>query len=175
MQSPTSKEPREVPVILLDQNLSSRKISEPLKKFSDWHIELHSDHFASNAPDVDWIPVCGEKKWVIITCDKRIARVPQNVQAVISSNAVVFMFGKGGRRAEEYSAALIHHRLKILRMIKNTAAPFFARISLGGDVSLVGEIEGLMTVSKTDLKYKSGASIPPHLAHPTVGEDRRND
>ena len=35
-------------------------------------VELHTDHFAENARDPEWLPVVGQRKWVILTKDSKL-------------------------------------------------------------------------------------------------------
>jgi len=39
-------------------------------------VEVHIDHFAPAAPDLEWIPEIGKRGWVLITRDAHIRRNP---------------------------------------------------------------------------------------------------
>jgi hypothetical protein len=39
-----------------------------------YRIELHDDHFAQGTQDPFWIRRVAERRWVILTCDRNIAR-----------------------------------------------------------------------------------------------------
>jgi len=147
------------PVIVLDQTFSSARIAEFLRSFAaEWRVELHGDHFKSNCPDDVWIPECAKKGWIVLSCDKAIRRSPKLCEAVERSRAKVFFMGKGGRRGEDYMAVIGTARHRILRMAKNNAGPFFARIHFTAKVELVGQEDGESKKDKTNRKYVSGSA-----------------
>ncbi|HEY6488625.1 MAG TPA: hypothetical protein VIY99_05835, partial [Terracidiphilus sp.] len=41
--------------------------------------------------DPDWIKLCGQNNWIVISGDKRLETVPENRQAVIDAKARVFL------------------------------------------------------------------------------------
>lgn len=55
----------------IDRNLGKHTIADILRKAGAL-VEVHDDHFPPNAPDHEWLPVVGEKGWVVLTKDKRI-------------------------------------------------------------------------------------------------------
>ncbi|WP_051482568.1 hypothetical protein [Synechocystis sp. PCC 7509] len=58
--------------------LGKKFIVERLKS-AGISIEIHDDHFAPDAQDVDWIPEVGKKGWVVLTKDARIGRNSLNL------------------------------------------------------------------------------------------------
>lgn len=160
--SDTSTSPRDLPpVLLLDENLSSEDIAQFLRLIPHvWQIELHSDYFPRGMSDVDVIRECAGRGWVLISCDDRIRYVPQNKAAAIKHCLRVFMFGKGNYQGVEYAAALVVGRGHLIRIVRNTAGPFFARIQIHGDVNMLEPKESkteLTSREKTALKY--GADV----------------
>ena len=104
----TQPPPRdERPTLLLDENLSSADIAAFLRPIKAWQIELHTDYLARSLPDPDVIRECGARGWVLVSCDDRIRRVPENKAAIIRHRVPAFMFGKGNYQGVEYAAALI--------------------------------------------------------------------
>jgi hypothetical protein len=147
------------PVIVLDQTFSSAKIAGFLSSFGEWRVELHGKHFASNCPDHVWIPECAKRGWIILSCDKAIRRSPQVCAAVEASHAQVFFMGRGGRRGEDYMAIIGTARHRILRIAKNNAGPFFARIHQTAVVELVGLADDESKSERTQRKYRPGAAF----------------
>jgi hypothetical protein len=39
-----------------------------------YRVELHDEHFAQDTPDPFWIRRVAERPWIILTCDRNIAR-----------------------------------------------------------------------------------------------------
>lgn len=150
---------RDVPVLLLDENLSSADIAHFLRRFpKEWTIELHTDHFARGMSDVDVIRECGTRGWILVSCDDRLRFVPQNKAAVIQHRVRTFMFGKGNYQGVEYAAALIVGRTQITNAIRKAGGGhFFARIQIRGEVVLLepkeSETKNLTAHEKTERKY----------------------
>jgi hypothetical protein len=79
--------------------------------------------------DPEWIRLCGEKNWVIVSGDKRLETVPENRQAVIDAKAKVFLLMDSESFPQEWAAAIIvgHERMK--EILDANPGPFFVNIS----------------------------------------------
>jgi len=66
------KQPQTI-TFFIDRCLGKRFILEKLKS-AGISIEIHDDHFAQDAQDVDWMPEVGKKGWVILTKDNKISK-----------------------------------------------------------------------------------------------------
>jgi len=126
------------PVLLLDQTFSSPKLATAIA-CEEWDVQLHGAHFASDAQDHEWIPVCGANKWVIVSCDKqqRAWRADGGLprRAIITSKARVLFLGSGSRPFMEYAKALNKAKLAILRLLnQNRVGPLMVRIHNDGHV-----------------------------------------
>ena len=69
-------------------------------------VEVHIDHFAPAAPDLEWIPEIGKRGWVLITRDAHIRRNPLERAAYEAAGLRGFVVtGKemGGRISPRYS------------------------------------------------------------------------
>lgn len=159
------------PTILLDQTFASVKIADFLRKFTDWRVELHGKHFASNCPDHIWIPKCAEKGWIIISCDKDIRRRPAICEAVKTSGAQLFYLGRGGRQLQDYQSTIFAVKHKILRLAKKHKGPFFARITQDANVTIVGLEPELTSGQRTAMKYQAGQTF--HQFHRPQSKKRK--
>ena len=122
-------------VIFLDENLSSPKIGELLRHFPhDWQVELYYDHFEPRKPDLEIIEICGQRGWVLVSCDDRIRTVAINRAAVNRHQVYAFMFPKGNYHWVDYSAALIVARHSMISLMRKTAPPMCARIFINGQI-----------------------------------------
>jgi predicted nuclease of predicted toxin-antitoxin system len=54
-------------------------------------IEHHGDHFEQNAPDTEWLPVVGDRGWVVLTKDKAIAKNQLELMAIARAKVKVFI------------------------------------------------------------------------------------
>jgi len=78
--------------------------------------------------DPTWIARCGEEGWIAITGDKRLETNVENKQAVIDAKCKVFLFTDSNSLPEEWAAAVIVGRQKILDIIRQNDGPFFVTI-----------------------------------------------
>jgi hypothetical protein len=88
-------------------------------------IVLHRRWFIDEAPDPEWIKKCGQEKWIVLSGDKSIERVPENRQAVIDAKCTVIFFNDTNSLPEEWAAALIVGRPKLYEIIDRNNGPFF--------------------------------------------------
>jgi len=100
-------------------------------------VEIHDDHFPQNAQDEDWISEVGKRGWVVLTKDDRIRYRPAALDAYRRHNVRVFIFGTGEMKAQEMADAFVKALPKICRFAVRKTAPFFARISRSGGVSIL--------------------------------------
>lgn len=73
----------------IDRCLGKKFIVETLKN-AGISIEIHDDHFAPDAQDVDWMAQVGKKGWVVLTKDARIGRNSLEKIAVASAHIKMF-------------------------------------------------------------------------------------
>ena len=55
----------------LDYQIGRYVVADALR-VAGARVEVHIDHFAQSAPDVEWIPEVGRRNWVLITKDQNI-------------------------------------------------------------------------------------------------------
>jgi hypothetical protein len=79
--------------------------------------------------DPDWIRLCGERNWVVVTGDKRLETVPENRQAVIDAKARVFILMDTQSLPEEWAAAVIVGQERMQEILEANSGPFFVNIS----------------------------------------------
>jgi hypothetical protein len=104
---------------------------------NDVEVEIHDRHFPQNALDEDWLSEVGRRGWIVLTKDDRIRYRPGEVEAYRRNKVRVFIFGSGEMKAQEMAEAFVKALPRISRFVRNKPAPFFARISRFGLVSLL--------------------------------------
>jgi hypothetical protein len=83
--------------------------------------------------DVDWIAECAKNNWIILSGNKEIEQVPVERQAVVDGKCKVFMFDDTNSQTEEWVAAILVGRKRIVHLVENADGPFFVTIKKFGD------------------------------------------
>src|SRR3989338_2191105 len=131
-----SKPPSPPLVFFIDRSLGKKVIAEKLRQ-SGVTVKIHDDHFQQNAQDEDWLSEVGKRGWIVLTKDDRIRYRPAALAAYRRHNVRVFIFGTGEMKAQEMADAFVKALPKISRFALRKTAPFFARISRSGSVSIL--------------------------------------
>jgi hypothetical protein len=110
--------------------------------------------------DPEWIKMCGEKNWIVVTGDKRIESVPENRQAVIDARAKVFLVNDSNSYPEEWAAAVIVGHYKMQEIIDGNRGPFFVNIRKRAD----GHIAKLRLPPGYTAPLTTDVAVPPTTA-----------
>ena len=91
-------------------------------------LHLHQDHFPQDALDVEWLPQAAARGWIIISPDIRIGRDRLEVDAIMTSGAIVFCLSGGHCPAEEQAANFLRCLPQIERLALSVPSPFIAKV-----------------------------------------------
>jgi PIN like domain len=129
---------REETTFFLDRTLGRFQCANSLRA-KGLKVEVHHDNFADGAPDEDWIPRCAQEKWVIITGDiwGHGRKEAAQVRAVASGRVRVFQLSTNEIPSELWAQAILKAERKILKILKKNKGPFMARITPGGNVTIL--------------------------------------
>ena len=100
----------------------------------------HHDYFEQACPDVDWLPVVGNKKWAVITRDKNIRRKPNELQAFKENNVFAIVLSSGSSSqasAADTAELLVRLYPKLMRKIQAGKPPLMLSVTLMGTISAV--------------------------------------
>jgi hypothetical protein len=131
-------------VFYLDECLGGNKVQNKLKE-ADILVELYSSHFPRGTADEEWLPVVGQKGWVLLTQDKGIKRRKNELMALRQHGVRAFIVTAKGLRGEEIGDLIVKVMPKILRILKKTHPPLIATINQNSVVELK---EGLLRYNK---------------------------
>lgn len=99
-------------------------------------VEPHKKWFRHDTPDEDWLPVVGEKRWIVLMRDLHIGMRVIELNALLSSNVKAFALISGEQPDKRSAEVLITALPKILDMIESHDFPFIAKVHKNGDVEL---------------------------------------
>src|SRR5438445_13332296 len=84
------------------------------------------------------LTACGKKNWVVVTRDERIRYRVAERQAIRRAKVRAFVLAaQGDLRAEMLAEIFLKALPRILRTVKKQKPPFIAKISRGGEVTLL--------------------------------------
>ncbi len=95
-------------------------------------VEVHIDHFAPAAPDLEWIPEVGRRGWVLITKDENIWRNRLERAAYREAELRGFILTGGDMSGPELAELLVSRLSGMVRRVANKRGPMLFTISRGG-------------------------------------------
>jgi predicted nuclease of predicted toxin-antitoxin system len=105
---------------------------------ADLTVEVHDDHLPQDTPDTEWLAAAGRNNWIVITRDERIRYRVAEKQAIRRAKVRAFVLAaQGDLRAEMLAKNFLKAIGKIRRVVEQQKPPFVAKISRGGDVTLL--------------------------------------
>lgn len=119
----------------LDECLGGQKVYSALTQ-AGIKVELHSNHFPRGTPDDQWLPVVGERGWILLTQDKKIRSRKNEILALRDSGVCAFIIAAKGLRGEEIGELIVRVMPKIERILKNTGPPIVAIINRDSVIEL---------------------------------------
>jgi hypothetical protein len=134
--NPEQPSPPESFVIFLDETLHNcRPILEALTALSVAH-ERHGNYFQPGTPDEEWLPMVGEKNWILLTHDQKIRYNELEVRQIIRHKVREFVFTSGNLTGPSMAEALLKALPKMKGLAENNEPPFIANISKSGNVEI---------------------------------------
>lgn len=115
----------------LDYQIGRYVVAEALRR-ADARVEVHIDHFAQDALDLEWIPEVGRRGWVLITKDENIRRNPLERAAYQEAGLRGFIVTGKDMRGEDLAELLVLRLPGMVRRVANKRGPLLFTISRGG-------------------------------------------
>ena len=120
----------------LDRALGKRKVAEALRAIGIT-VEVHEDHFPSDARDQDWLSEVGKKGWVVLTKDRHIRYRAPEKEALKKAGVAVFVLTSGNLTGDDMARVFVTAMPRIKRLLAKLPRPFIARVTPGGVVTLL--------------------------------------
>jgi predicted nuclease of predicted toxin-antitoxin system len=118
-------------VFFIDRSLGGRVIAEALRA-SGAQVEVHDKHFASDAPDVEWLAAVGKQGWVVLSKDARIRRDAFEREALRSASVKAFFLTQQGLTGEEMAQIFVAALPGMVTRASRQPGPFVYTLSRGG-------------------------------------------
>ena len=122
-------------IFYIDRCLGNKLIVETLRD-AGISVEIHDDHFAKDAQDVEWIPEVGKRGWIILTKDARISNNKLERFAVANAGVKMFSLASQKLSGQEMADIFTESIIEIQKMVNSNPAPFIAKIYQNSTVKM---------------------------------------
>jgi hypothetical protein len=119
----------------LERSLGGKIILEELRKVG-LQVEPHKKWFRHNTPDEEWLPIIGEKKWIVLMRDLRIGSRVLELNALLTGGVKAFALVAGEVPDKRNAEIVVKALPKILDVIAENDFPFIAKVHKNGSVEL---------------------------------------
>ncbi|MBE9078118.1 hypothetical protein IQ241_12585 [Romeria aff. gracilis LEGE 07310] len=123
------------PTFFIDRALGRKAIAGGLRK-AGATVEIHDDHFPPEALDVEWLPIVGQRGWLILTKDGGIGRRLLEQISVATSEARVFVLSSGNLTGSEMAEIFVSALSRMQRFALGNPQPFIAKVYKSGTVRM---------------------------------------
>lgn len=132
----SKSKPRDLPTFFVERSLGGRVVPSALR-LAGVEVEIHNDHFAQDSKDEEWLSEVGRRGWVVLTKDQRIRYRPTELNALMKARVRAFVLTAGELQGREMAEIFLRALPSISRCLGKTPPPFIARVTRGGDVSVL--------------------------------------
>jgi hypothetical protein len=102
------------------------------------------DVFGAGTLDQSWLPVVGERGWLLITKDRNIRHNKVERDALVRSGVMAFFIGVKNPGADEAAEAVTCNVARMLHFAARKAPPFVVLLKKGSieELPIAGELAG---------------------------------
>jgi hypothetical protein len=101
------------------------------------HVIGTSNTWPTGTLDVEWIPLVGDRKWVLITKDKSIRKNEIELRLLAGTAVRTFVFTGANLNGDNQARVLKEALPAMLRLLRRRAARFIARVTAESNVELI--------------------------------------
>jgi hypothetical protein len=123
-------------IFFLDRSLGKHIVADALRQ-AGAVVERHDDHFRQDANDVEWLRAIGPRGWIVLTRDDKIRHRSHERTALIQAGVRAFVLARRSLSGPAMANAFVHALPAMRRFVAQYQAPFIARVTQGGSVSLL--------------------------------------
>jgi len=110
--------------------------------------------------DEDWLRIVGERNWVVLTKDKKIASRRLELLAVAQGNVRLFAFVDGDVLGVVVAQAFVNALENMQRFIRGNQAPFIAKVYQSGLVKPCKNRKELLRMLPKPVSKSSQINLP---------------
>jgi predicted nuclease of predicted toxin-antitoxin system len=136
-----------------------KKLADTLRNVGA-RVEIHDDHFSQDSKDKDWLRIVGERNWVVLTKDKKIASRDLELLAVAQGDVRLFAFVDGDVSGDVVAQAFVNALENMQRFIRGNQAPFIAKVYQSGFVKPCKNQKELLRMLPKPVSKSSQINLP---------------
>ncbi|MCG9886576.1 MAG: hypothetical protein MH825_13610 [Cyanobacteria bacterium] len=99
-------------------------------------VKFHDDEFPQSTLDTEWLPIVGQRDWVVLTKDAAIGRNALERRAVARANLRLFTLTRQDLTGAEMAAVLVQALGAMQRFVHRYPAPFIAKVDRAGKIRI---------------------------------------
>jgi predicted nuclease of predicted toxin-antitoxin system len=119
--------------VFLDATFGRRTVASRLRD-TGVTVEVHDDHFPPGTPDDEWLSVCGQNDWIVISQDQKIRYRKNELAAAQDAGVRLFVLTAGSITGEEAGDIIVSALPGIQALGHKQPAPFVASVTRAGNV-----------------------------------------
>jgi predicted nuclease of predicted toxin-antitoxin system len=123
-------------------------------------VAIHDDHCEQDMKDEDWLRIVGERNWVVLTKDKKIASRRLELLAVAQGNVRLFAFVDGDVSGDVVAQAFVNALQNMQGFIRGNQAPFIAEVYQSGLVKPCKNRRELLRMLPKQVSKSSQINLP---------------
>ncbi|MBI1923989.1 hypothetical protein HYR99_07040 [Candidatus Poribacteria bacterium] len=135
-RSDASSKPHETLTFFLDRALGNKVIANALRA-AGVEVRIHSDHFADDARDEEWLAHVGQQGWIILTKDTRIRYHTVERNALMNARARAFVLVSGNLSGQEMARVFVKALPAIKKFVAQHPPPFIVKVYKDGTIRLL--------------------------------------
>ena len=127
---------RPPPTFFIDECLGGDILAAVLRQ-EGVDVKLARSEFPEGTRDADWLPVAGQRGWIVLTKDRHIRRRELEIQALVRARVRAFVLTTADLTGPEQAAVFVRALPKMLRICQSTKGPLIGAIGGKGGVRLL--------------------------------------
>ncbi len=97
-------------------------------------VEIHDEHFPQNMRDEEWLIEVGNRHWVVLTKDKKIADRTSEILSIAKANVRVFVLASTDLSGDANALTFVNTLPRMTEIALNNQPPFIVNIYHPGQV-----------------------------------------
>jgi len=122
-------------MLILDEGISSEALQKAIKK-QGVACEMLIQHFERGTPDETWLPAIGQKGWILLCKDRRIAKNTIEYTALMNAHVGAFFLVSANISGQQIIECVTKAIPAMMQIVRTQQKPFLAKIYKNGKMKI---------------------------------------